>query len=266
MILKREFGELYYEVRGEGKPLLLIHGVIVDASLYEQTAEILSRYYKVICYDRRGYSRSKCKKTPEFRMEDQVKDILDILNELKIDRIIVTGASAGAVVGQYFLQKYPEKVEYLLMYEPAMLGNMMQEEEKFKNWAEETEELIRKRKYNMALLRFSKHIGYQDPRSPQKSEEVSLRELDNVEYAFNKEIPVLLRYYPDIDKMNQHADKITIAAGEKSEDSVYVQAAIRLAAQIGKKVVYYPGGHNLPYDLPLEFAICVIGTLAIVKK
>ena len=42
MILKREFGELYYEVRGEGKPLLLIHGVIVDASLYEQTAEILS--------------------------------------------------------------------------------------------------------------------------------------------------------------------------------------------------------------------------------
>ena len=231
MILKREFGELYYEVRGEGKPLLLIHGVIVDASLYEQTAEILSRYYKVICYDRRGYSRSKCKKTPEFRMEDQVKDILDILNELKIDRIIVTGASAGAVVGQYFLQKYPEKVEYLLMYEPAMLGNMMQEEETFKN-----------------------------------SEEVSLRELDNVEYAFNKEIPVLLRYYPDIDKMNQHADKITIAAGEKSEDSVYVQAAIRLAAQIGKKVVYYPGGHNLPYDLPLEFAICVIGTLAIVKK
>ena len=105
------------------------------------------------------------------------------------------------------------------MYEPAMLGNMMQEEETFKNWAEETEELIRKRKYNMALLRFSKHIGYQDPRSPQKSEEVSLRELDNVEYAFNKEIPVLLRYYPDIDKMNQHADKITIAAGEKSEDS-----------------------------------------------
>ena len=110
MILKREFGELYYEVRGEGKPLLLIHGVIVDASLYEQTAEILSRYYKVICYDRRGYSRSKCKKTPEFRMEDQVKDILDILNELKIDRIIVTGASAGAVVGQYFLQKYPEQI------------------------------------------------------------------------------------------------------------------------------------------------------------
>lgn len=266
MILKRDFGDMYYEVCGEGKPLLLIHGVIVDAGLYERTAEILSRQYKVISYDRRGYSRSKCKMLPEFSLEDQVKDIIDILEALKIEKVIVAGASAGAVIGQYFLQMYPEKVEHLIMYEPAMLGTMMQEDEEFKNWAEETEELIRKRKYNMALLRFSKHIGYQDPRSPQKSEEVSLRELDNVEYAFNKEIPVLLRYYPDIDKMNQHADKITIAAGEKSEDSVYVQAAIRLAAQIGKKVVYYPGGHNLPYDLPLEFAICVIGTLAIMKK
>lgn len=266
MILKKEFGELYYEVRGEGKPLLLIHGVIVDASLYEQTAEILSRYYKVISYDRRGYSRSKCKGTLEFRMEDQVKDILDILSELKIDRVIVAGASAGAVVGQYFLQKYPEKVEYLIMYEPAMLGRMMKEDETFKNWAEDTEKLIRKKKYNMALLRFSKHIGYQDPRSPQKSEEVSLRELENVEYAFNKEVPILLRYYPDMDNMKQFADKITIAAGEKSGDSVYARAAIRLAEQIGKKVVYYPGGHNLPYDLPLEYAICLIGTLAIAGK
>ncbi len=266
MILKRDFGDMYYEVCGEGKPLLLIHGVIVDAGLYERTAEILSRHYKVISYDRRGYSRSKCKMLPEFSLEDQVKDIIDILEALKIEKVTVAGASAGAVIGQYFLQMYPEKVEHLIMYEPAMLGTMMQEDEEFKNWAEETAELIRKRKYNMALLRFSKHIGYQDPRSPQKPEEVSLRELDNVEYAFNKEIPGLLRYYPDMDHMIRLAGKITIAAGEKSGDSVYAQAAVRLAGQIGKPVIYYPGGHNLPYDLPVEFAVCIIGTLAIFGK
>ena len=131
MILKREFGELYYEVRGEGKPLLLIHGVIVDASLYEQTAEILSRYYKVICYDRRGYSRSKCKNSGishgrsgkgHFGYSKRVENRSDHCNRCK--------CRSGS--GQYFLQKYPEKVEYLLMYEPAMLGNMMQEEETFK--------------------------------------------------------------------------------------------------------------------------------------
>lgn len=265
MILKREFGELYYEVRGEGRPLLLIHGVIVDASLYEQTAEIISRHYKVICYDRRGYSRSKCKEDPRFHMEEQAEDILAILDALKLEQVIVAGASAGAVIGQYFLQTYPEKVEYLIMYEPAMLGRMMQEDSGFRIWAEEIKELIQKRKYNMALLRFSAHIGFQDLRSPKKTEEVSLRELNNVGYAFTEEIPALLKYYPDMDKMRLMVDRITIAAGEKSGDTAYVRAAVRLADQIGKKVLYYPGGHNLPYDLPVEFAVSTIGTLAVMN-
>ena len=117
----------------------------------------------------------------------------------------------------------------------------------------------------MALLRFSGHIGFQDPRSPQKTEEVSLRELNNVEYAFTEEIPALLEYYPDMDKMRLLADKITIAAGEKSGDTAYVRAAVRLADQIGKKVIFYPGGHNLPYDLPVEYAVCTIGTLAVMN-
>ena len=263
MFLERECGKLYYEVKGEGKPLLLIHGVIVDAGLYEQTGEILSRYYKVICYDRRGYSRSRGKEPQEFHMEEQAEDILDILKVLKIEKITIAGASAGAVIGQYFMQRYPDKVEHLIMYEPAMLGRMMTEDPKFREWAEDTEELIRKRKYNMALLRFSKHIGFQDPRSPQKSEEVSMRELDNVDYAFTGEIPALLRYCPDMDSMRRLAGRITIAAGEKSGDTVYVQEANRLAKQIGTKIIFYPGGHNLPYDLPEEYAICVIGTLVL---
>lgn len=263
MFLERASGKLYYEVKGVGKPLLLIHGVIVDSDLYEQTAELLSRYYKVICYDRRGYSRSRGKEPRQFYMEEQAEDILDILQALKIEKIIIAGASAGAVIGQYFMQRYPHKVEHLIMYEPAMLGRMMTENPKFREWAEDTEELIGKRKYNMALLRFSKHIGFQDPRSPQKSEEVSIRELNNVDYAFGEEIPALLRYYPDMDSMRRLAEKITIAAGEKSGDTVYVQEAIQLAKQIGTKIIFYPGGHNLPYDLPEEYAICVIGTLAL---
>ena len=90
-----------------------------------------------------------------------------------------------------------------------------------------------------------------------------MRELDNVDYAFTGEIPALLRYCPDMDSMRRLAERITIAAGEKSGDTVYVQEANRLAKQIGTKIIFYPGGHNLPYDLPEEYAICVIGTLAL---
>ena len=125
--------------------------------------------------------------------------------------------------------------------------------------------LIDAKKYNMALLRFSEHIGMPDSRSPKKSEEVSLREMNNIEYAFTVEIPSLLKYQPELDEMYHEADKITITVGEKSGYTVYVQEALRLAGKIGKKVLYYPGGHNLPYDLPVEFAICLIGTFCIFK-
>lgn len=260
MVLKRDYGSMYYEIYGKGEPLLLIHGVIVDAGLYEKTAQILSRHYKVICYDRRGYSRSKSEKLKEFHMEEQAEDILALLNELGIERVKIAGASLGAVIGQYFLCKYPDRVEYLIMHEPAMLGHMLEEDEEFEKWARDVEQLIENKKYNTALLRFSEHIGTPDPRSQKKAEEVSLREMENIGYAFTIEIPGLLKYKLELEKMKQVSDKITITVGEKSGETVYVHEALRLADKIGKKVLYFPGGHNLPYDLPMEYAICLIGT------
>ena len=61
--------------------------------------------------------------------------------------------------------------------------------------------------------------------------------------------------------IHKHADKITIAAGERSADTAYTRAAKRLAALMGREVLYYPGGHNLSHDLPREFAACVTGTI-----
>lgn len=194
-------------------------------------------------------------------MEDQAEDIRSLLDKLGIEEVNIVGASAGAVIGEYFLQKYPDRVNQLIMYEPAMLGHMLEEDEEFRKWAEKIGRLIEKRKYNSALLHFSEHIGSPDPRSSKKPEEVSIREFDNIEYAFTAEIPGILVYQPDLEKMRQEAGKITVAAGEKSGNTAYVQEAYRLAEILGKPVVFYPGGHNLPYDLPLEFAICILGTL-----
>ena len=74
--------------------------MIVDAGLYEQAAHILSRYYQVICYDRRGYSRSKSENMKEFHMEDQAEDIRSLLDVLGHAQVRIEGASAGAVIGE----------------------------------------------------------------------------------------------------------------------------------------------------------------------
>ena len=263
MVIEKNDVSLYVEVKGEGEALLLIHGVIVDAGLYERTSEILSKCYKVITYDRRGNSRSILKEgaDPCFTMDDQADDIRDILDALGVEKTYVVGASGGAAVGQFFMKKYPEKVKHLIMYEPSALGMLAAEDEETAAWTEEMHRLIEKKRYNSVLLRFSESIGAPDSRSPVRSEEDSMRQYGNIEYAFTVEFPGLVRNPPDIEFMKAVKDRITLAAGEKSGDSKYVRIARMLAEKTGCRLVYYPGGHNLPFELPEEFAICVIGTL-----
>lgn len=53
-----EGDDLYYEVRGQGQPLLMIAPGGGDGWQYSSVAEILADEYKVICYDRRANGRS----------------------------------------------------------------------------------------------------------------------------------------------------------------------------------------------------------------
>lgn len=269
MYLYKDNARIYYEVSGKGEALLLIHGVITDSALFEQTARILSADLQVITYDRRGNSRSR-KDTGDpdheaFSLDEQAEDIRSLLDELGIGKVIIAGVSGGAVIGEFFLEKYPERVEHLIMYEPAMLGHMMKEDPEFREWSEKTKALLDAGKVNSALLRFSQHLGPHDELSPAKSQEVSERELGNIVYAFNSEIPAFHSYIPNQEIIKANADRITLAAGDKSGDTAYVREARRLAGLTGSRVIFFPGGHNLPYDRPAEFAVCVMGTIKLRK-
>lgn len=263
MFLEKQDVSLYYEVRGEGETLILVHGMIVDAGLYENAARLLSRYYKVVTFDRRGNSRSRLKDdpAPQFSIDAQAEDIRDLMDAVGAEQAYIAGASAGAVIGQYFLCKYPERVKYLIMYEPAMLGLLASEDQGAAEWIAEIKDLIARNKINTTLLKFSQSIGEPDDRSPAKTQEAAVRELDNVEFCFKNEFSRLIDYIPDLEELKKHRDIISVATGEKSAGTRYEKQAKVMAQLLDKEPVYYPGGHNLPYDLPKEFAICVLGTL-----
>lgn len=261
MILNKADVSLYYEVRGEGEPLMLIHGAVVDAWLYENTAKFLEKHFMVITFDRRGSSRSIATEEATYDMDAQILDVKDILDELKIEEIIIVGASAGAIIGHYFLMKYPQRVKKLLMYEPPLLALTMEDENSQKDWIEMMKDLIARGKYNQALYEFAMSIGSTDERAPQKPEEVSIREMQNFYHFLKDEFDVVIDYYPDIEKSIEQTDKIILAVGESSGNAPYPTATKKFSTLLNKKVLYYPGYHNLPSDMPMEFAICVLGTL-----
>lgn len=263
MFFEKEDVDIYYEVRGEGQPMLMVHGAAMDADWYQAAAEILAKHYQVITYDRRGSSRSKVKEGAAFDLDTQVQDIKDLLDHLQVEQTVIVGASAGAIATHRFLTLYPERVDKVILYEPAVVTLLEGTEHSMREWVDEMENLIARKKINSAMFKFVQSIGDLDARAPEKSQEASSREMYNLYHFLPNEYEVFVEYRPDPKKTLEVADKTIVAVGEKSGDSPYATAARCLAKMIGKEVLHYPGLHNAPYDVPKEFAICVLGTLLV---
>lgn len=261
MFFEKEDATLYYTVEGQGEPLLMIHGAAMDAELYAEAAGILARHYQVIRYDRKGSSRSSGASDADYTLEGQVEDAKALLDHLGIHKITIVGASAGGSIAHRFLLRYPDMVERVLLYEPAFFTLLAEEDEEKRAFIRRIHDLIAKNKLNGAMFEFIQCIGEADERAPQKSEEQSKREMNNLYLFLAKEYDDFVEYCPDLEKSIELADKILIAVGESSRDAMMATAARLFAKRIGKDPIHFPGLHNAPSDLPTEFAICVLGSL-----
>ncbi len=113
--------DLYYEIEGEGPPLLLVHGTGSDGSSFDPVWPLLAAGWRVIRYDRRGYSRSRA--TP-FGKKDYYRhhgeDAAGLLAALGIPRAAVLGWSAGGIVALALAAQAPATVGKLFLYEPPL--------------------------------------------------------------------------------------------------------------------------------------------------
>jgi 3-oxoadipate enol-lactonase len=52
-------GRIYYEVEGDGHPVLLVHGDLGNLRMWDDQVPVFAERYRVIRYDRRGYGRTE---------------------------------------------------------------------------------------------------------------------------------------------------------------------------------------------------------------
>jgi pimeloyl-ACP methyl ester carboxylesterase len=94
--------KIYYEVRGKGEPVVLVHGFIVNGESWKRTAlynDLLTSGYKVITFDMRGNGRSDKPHVPEAYANDaEAKDIMALLGYLGIRSYKAVGYSRGAII------------------------------------------------------------------------------------------------------------------------------------------------------------------------
>src|SRR5581483_3862210 len=105
---------IYYEIRGEGEPLVLIAGLSTDIIAYGRIIGELSQTYRVIAFDNRGAGRTDKPDIP-YSIEMMANDTAGLLNALDIEQAHILGISMGGRIAVDLTLRYPELVKSLLL-------------------------------------------------------------------------------------------------------------------------------------------------------
>ena len=105
----------YFETYGQGAPLVLIHGNGGNISYMRPQIEFFAKKYKVIVMDCRGRGKSELGKD-SLTYNQITKDIVGILNYLKLDSTYVVGRSDGGIIALLMAIHHPEKVKKIVSF------------------------------------------------------------------------------------------------------------------------------------------------------
>ena len=106
--------EMYYEIHGEGSPLVLLHGTPSSGRGWQWLVADFSRHYRLIIPDLRGYGRST-NPTNEFTFRQAALDTFALLEALEIDQFKAAGVSAGALILLHMATQQPARVEAMVL-------------------------------------------------------------------------------------------------------------------------------------------------------
>lgn len=111
-------GEIFYEDRGSGQPVLLLHSGVADHRMWDAQFSVLAEKYHVVRCDLRGYGQSFL---PDGKFS-YVDDIHALIQSLGLERSWLIGASFGAQVAVDYYLSHPQRVRGLILVSPTISG------------------------------------------------------------------------------------------------------------------------------------------------
>lgn len=107
--------KIYYEESGQGEPLIILHGFGRTGSDWESFVPEFSKHYRVIVWDMRGHGRSTNPDTSVvFRHAVAAQDLLNFMDNLKIQKTKVIGHSSGGIISLYAATMQPERFDAIV--------------------------------------------------------------------------------------------------------------------------------------------------------
>ena len=107
-------GPVFYRIKGDGPPLVLLHGYPETSAMWHAVAPVLAETYQVICPDLRGYGRSLKPVTDAqhipYSKRAMAGDVLALMDHLGHDQFLIGAHDRGARVAHRLTADHPERV------------------------------------------------------------------------------------------------------------------------------------------------------------
>lgn len=112
--VKADDAIIYYEIYGEGEPILVLHGAMVGCP-YElgQFIDLFSKHYLVISPSSRGHGKSEIG-TKKMTYEQKANDMMAVVNEVTKEPFTILGFSDGGYVAYKIAAMFPDRVKKMI--------------------------------------------------------------------------------------------------------------------------------------------------------
>jgi pimeloyl-ACP methyl ester carboxylesterase len=109
---------IHYNDRGSGAPVVLLHGYAMNVANTARTGlaeRLVSAGYRVLAVDARGHGQSAKPHAPSAYGAEMARDVVRLLDHLKLTRAHLVGYSMGAIVSNKVRELYPERVRSVVL-------------------------------------------------------------------------------------------------------------------------------------------------------
>ncbi|MDI6852139.1 MAG: alpha/beta fold hydrolase [Deltaproteobacteria bacterium] len=111
--------EWFFLERGQGRPLLLLHGLGACSFSWRANLEPLSAHYRVLAPDLPPHGRTGLTPGADYRLEALADGVLAFMDSRDVDQAAVAGNSLGGSLALLLARHHPERVAALILLAPA---------------------------------------------------------------------------------------------------------------------------------------------------
>ncbi len=104
----------HYIEKGSGAPLILLHGNGENCGYFKGQIDVFAERYHVYAIDTRGHGKTPRGEKP-FTIRQFAEDLLDFMNDQRIEKTHLLGFSDGGNIAMVFAMKYPDRVDRLIL-------------------------------------------------------------------------------------------------------------------------------------------------------